>query len=329
MTKTLPAVVGRRSLSSSEDWRTMSASDRLEAVQRIRVFAPDARDCLTRLDERLRGGGPVTSGGAGLLVTGPDGIGKHSLVKHLANSHPPVPSQTIASRGIIVVPPIARPDPVSLTEAIELAAEWRWRERQANGAGPAFQVNRICKALGTRVLAFDRALFLCTQHAIAVEAVPFLVGIMDAGQALVVLVGPEVLERRIKATRGLSSRFFKWRLRPIAYGPYWTATVKQFDERLPFENGCLTCETMPERLYVACWGKIPRFAQLAVEAARNRLTQRKSIDALGMADFHRAYAELEPDERTNPFDPQYTLSVLRDMVARGPQVSASDLTGAS
>lgn len=223
------------------------------------------------------------------------------------------------------MPPIAKPDPGSLTEAIELATGWRHRERLLGGAGPAFQVNRICKALKTRILVFDRAMFLCGQHAIAVEAIPFLIGIMDAGQVLVVLVGPDTLEKRIKATRGLAERFFKWRLEPFTYGDDWTTAIKQYGERLPFENGCLTRELMPQRLYLASWGKIPKFARLTIEAARIRLMQRKSRDALKMDDFYRAYAELEPDRR-NPFNPEYKETVLIDEIARGPQVNSSDLT---
>jgi hypothetical protein len=326
MIKTLPVVVDRRALSSSEAWRSMSASDRLEAVEKIKIFAPDARGYLTRLDERLRGGGPVTSGKAGALMTGPDGIGKHTLIQHLSNSNPPVPTDTMDSHRIIVVPPIAKPDPGSLTEAIELASGWKYRERLFGGAGPAFQVNKICSALKTRVLVFDRAMFLCGQHAIAAEAVPFLIGVMDAGQVLVILVASQTLEKRIKATRGLAGRFFKWRLAAFEYGPHWSTAIKQFDERLPFENGCLTRETMPERLYVACWGKIPRFVQMTMEAARTRL-RRKSHDVLEMEDFRHAYAELEPDDGENPFNPEYTATILMDKIARGPQVAASDLTG--
>jgi hypothetical protein len=327
MTKMLPAVVDGRPLLSPEVWRSMSASDRLEAVQKIRIFAPDAARRLTRLDERLRGGGPAASANAGLLITGPDHIGKHSLVEHLARSNPPIPTETMDAHSIIVVPPIAKPDPGALTEAIEFVTKWKYRERFSGGAGPAFQVNKICEALRTRILVFDRAMFLCSQYAIAVEAIPFLGGIMDAGQTLVVLVGPGTLEKRIRKTNGLSGRFFTWRLAPFEYGEDWTKALVDYERKMPFEKGSLTADTMSAHLYLACWGKMPRFAQLTVEAARNRVRNRRSNDAIKMEDFYRAYAELEPDDRINPFNPEYKAAVLMEEIARGPQVATSVLTG--
>lgn len=263
MTKTLPAVVDRRSLSSSEMWREMSASDRLEEVRKIRIFAPDASNCLARLNARLRGSGPAASGNAGILVTGPAHIGKHSLIEHLAKSNPPVPTETMDRHSMVVVPPIARPDPSGLTEAIELATDWRYRgERLLAGAGPAFQVNKICEAKGIRILVFDRATFLCSRYSLAAEVVPFLSGIMDAGRTLVILVGPKTLEDRIKRTTGLSERFFFWRLAPFEYGAAWLQALRDYESKMPFGAGSLTAGTMPARLYLACWGKLPRFGQL-------------------------------------------------------------------
>ena len=46
-----------------------------------------------------------------------------------------------------------------------------------------------------------------------------------------------------------------------------------------------------------------------------------------MEDFHRAYAELEPDDRKNRFNPEYKAAVLTEEIERGPQVTTSDLTG--
>lgn len=148
MTRTLPAVVERKGLPASDAWVTMSESQRLDVMEKIKVFAPDARDYLTRLDDRLRNG-PVTSGHAGILMTGADGIGKHALIEHLARAHGPIPTKTIASRKLIVVPPSHRADPSSLTEAILAAAQWPFRERLSGGVSPSFQVNKVCEALGT------------------------------------------------------------------------------------------------------------------------------------------------------------------------------------
>jgi Bacterial TniB protein len=325
MTKNMPALIDGRPLSTTGVWIGMSASDRLEAVKNIKIFGPEAARCLTRLDERLRGGGPASSGNSGLLITGPDRIGKHALVQHLARSNPPVPTDTIDAHSIIVVPPVARPDPGALTEAIELATRWRYRERLFAGAGPAFQVNRICEALHTRVLVFDRAMFLCTSFGVAAEAVPFLVGIMDAGQVLVVLVGSNELRMRIRKTRDLAGKFFTWPLKPFEYDETWIRALGEYEIEMPFEKGSLTANTMPARLYLACWGKMPRFAQLTVEAARNRLRNRKSNGTLKMEDFQRAHAELEPGSK-NPFDPKYEGAILVEDIARGLQATASDLT---
>jgi hypothetical protein len=327
MTKTLPAPAGSRSLSSSGAWSEMAPSDRLEVVRALRIFAPDASRCLTRLNARLKGSGPAASGNAGVLITGPAHLGKHSLIKHLAENNPPVPTETFDRHSIVVVPPIARPDPSGLTEAIELATGWRYRaDRLLPGAGPAFQVNRICEAKGVRILAFDRAMFLCGKFAVAAEAVAFLTGIMDNGQVLVILVGPKTLEDRIKKTTELSERFFKWRLEPFAYGADWNNGLANYEAKMPFQSGCLTAGTMPARLYLACWGKLPRFGRLTIEAARNRL-RRSPNETIKLEDFYDAYAELEPDDRKNPFDKAYDAAILADDIARGPQVAASTLTG--
>jgi hypothetical protein len=327
MTKTLPSVVDPRALSASGTWREMPPSDRLEAVRAIRIFAPDASNYMTRLNARLRSNGPAASGNAGILITGPAHIGKHSLIEHLAENNPPTPTETIDRRSIVVIPPIARPDPSGLTEAIELTTNWRYRgERFLPGAGPAFQVKRICAACGIRILAFDRAMFLCGKFAVAVEAVPFLSGIMDAGQTLVILVGPKTLEDRIRKTADLSERFFFWRLKPFAYGPEWVQALHNYEAKMPFRPGSLTAGTMPARLYLASWGKLPRFGKLTIEAARNRLRNRSSNDVIKLEDFYNAYAELEPDDRKNPFDKAYDESILADEIARGPQVSASTIT---
>ncbi|WP_271557589.1 TniB family NTP-binding protein [Bradyrhizobium sp. CCBAU 45394] len=305
----------------------MTPADRLEAVRTIRVFAPDASRYLTRLNARVRGNGPAASGNAGILLTGPAHIGKHSFIEHLAQENPPVPTDTIARRSIVVVPPIARPDPSGLTEAIELATSWRYRgERLLPGAGPAFQVNRICEANGIRVLAFDRAMYFCGKFAVAADAVPFLTGIMDKGEVLVVLIGPKTLEDRIKRTTDLSERFFFWRLAPFAYGPEWIQALHDFEAKMPFNAGSLTASTMPARLYLACWGKLPRFGKLTIEAARNRLRNRNANDMIRLEDFHHAYSELAPDERNNPFDKGHEAAVLEDDIARGPQIDASTIT---
>lgn len=328
MSKTVPAVAGRRPVTSSGKWMEMSASDRLKELRSLRVFGPDAAKCLTRLNARLRGDSPASSGNAGILITGPAHIGKHSLIAHLADSNPPTPTETIDRHSIVVVPPIARPDPGGLTEAIELATGWRYQgARLLGGAGPAFQVNKICQAKGVRILAFDRAMFLCGRQAIAPEAVPFLSGIMDAGQTLVVLVGPKTLEDRIRKTSGLSERFFFWRLAPFAYGDEWVAVLGSYERAMPFAPGSLTSGTMPARLYLACWGKLPRFGQLTIEAARNRLRNRSSNAVIELQDFYDAYAELMPDDRKNPFRKDYTAQVLAEDIERGPRVDAATLTG--
>jgi hypothetical protein len=326
MTKTLPAPAGRRSLSSSEAWGDMAPSDRLEVVRTIRIFAPDASRCLTRLNARLRGSGPAASGNAGIVITGPVHLGKHSLIKHLADNNPPVPTETFDRHSIVVVPPIARPDPSGLTEAVELATGWRYRaDRLPPGAGPAFQVNKICEAKGVRILAFDRATFLCGKFGVAAEVVPFLTGIMDEGRILVILVGPKTLEDRIKKTTDLSERFFKWRLEPFAYDAEWNNALANYEAKMPFRAGSLTAGTMPARLYLACWGKLPRFGKLTIEAARNRLN-RTPNETIQLEDFYDAYAELLPDDRKNPFDKAYDAAILEDEIARGPQVAVSTLT---
>jgi hypothetical protein len=326
MSKMLPAVVDGRPPASAEDWRGMSASQRLEAVTNIKIFAPESNRCLARLDNRLRAGGPASSGNAGVILSGPDDIGKHSLIEHLARHNPPVPTETIDSHGIIVVPPIAKPDPGALTEAIELVTKWKYRDRLPPGPGPSFQVNNICGALKTRILVFDRAMFLCNSFAVAADAVPFLVGIMDAGQVLVVLVGPDELRKRIKKTRGLAGRFFTWPLKPFDYGEDWIKSLGDYEKKMPFEKGCLTANTMPARLFLSCWGKMPQFARLTIEASRNRLWNGKNRDALQMQDFERAYAELEPDDPKNPFNSKYDMAILKEDIARGPQVTTSAMT---
>jgi hypothetical protein len=325
MTRTLPTVVERKGLPSSDAWLGMSSSERLDTMQGITIFAPDAREYLSRLDDRLRNG-PVTSARAGVLMTGPDGIGKHALVRHLAAAHAPVPTETIDLRKLIVVRPSHRADPASLTEAILAAAEWRFRERLSGGVSPAFQVNKVFETLGTRVVIFDRAEFLCTDRGISPEAIPFLVGVMDEGKVLIVLVGPRDLEKRVKSSKVLSDRFFKWRLEPISPGRYWTATVVQFDKALPFRNGCLTQRTIPERLFLACLGKAPRLARLTIEAARMRFKSNKPHDILEIEEFYRAYAEYEPDGR-NPFDPGITIDALVEEIQRGPRATAEDFRG--
>jgi hypothetical protein len=45
-----------------------------------------------------------------------------------------------------------------------------------------------------------------------------------------------------------------------------------------------------------------------------------------LEDFFRAYAELKPDDRKNPFDKAYESRVLAEDIASGPQVDASALT---
>jgi hypothetical protein len=225
---------------------------------------------------------------------------------------------------VIVVPPVYKPDAPSLTEAIEIAAQWRWPQRLHAGAQPASQANKVVDAVGTRVLIFDRAEFLYTDRGMIPETVPFLVDIMKEGKVLLILVGPRALEKRIRACTSLAGRFFKWRLEPIPIGPFWTAALEQFDDKLPFEGGCLTRDTMPLRLYIACAGKPPALAKLTIEAARVRFDKR-SRDVLEMEDFHRAYSEYEPDAK-NPFDPKLTAFALTDEIERGPRATVTDLT---
>jgi hypothetical protein len=169
-------------------------------------------------------------------------------------------------------------------------------------------------------------MFLCGKFGVAVEAVPFLSSIMDAGQTLVILVGPKTLEDRIRKTADLSERFFFWRLKPYAYGAEWVKALRDYEAKMPFRTGSLTVDTMPARLYLACWGKLPRFGILTIEAARNRLRNRGSNDVIELDDFYNAYSELEPDARKNPFDKTYDASILADDIARGPQVGASTIT---
>jgi len=323
MTRNLPAIPGGKRVTF-QSWQDMSVSQRLTAIERIRIWAPDARDYLVRLDDRLRSDGPVTSGKAGVLMTGVDGLGKHSVVEHLALNHPPIATATIPSQKLIVVPPIHRPDAPSLTEAIEVAVRWKWPSRLHAGALPASQANKIFEALDTRVLIFDRAQFLCTDGRLIPETIPFLVGIMSEGRVLIVLVGPRELERRVKSRPELAGKFFKWRLKPFSLDRHWTAALEDFGAKLPFQDGCLTKDTMPLRLFIACWGKPPVLATLTIEAARVRLGK-KSHDVMEMEDFHRAYSEYEPDEK-NPFDRDLTPFALTDIIERGSRANLRDLT---
>jgi hypothetical protein len=138
-------------------------------------------------------------------------------------------------------------------------------------------------------------------------------------------VGPKTLEDRIKRTTDLSERFFSWRIEPFTYGDEWKNALKNYEAKMPFRTGSLTAGTMPARLYLACWGKLPRFGMLTIEAARNRLN-RRSNETIQLQDFYDAYAELAPDDRKNPFDKAYEAAVLADDIALGPQVAASTLT---
>lgn len=294
-------VVHSASSAPSEAWRGLTAHQRLARISGRFVYTSPIKELLRAFRLQIDAL-PTGSSKRGIILSGPDGIGKTALVREFARNYPKIDGDGRDRRDVIVTVPTFKVDAASLADAVVREINWPVRgSRQLGARSPEQQMDWVFEQAQTAMLFITRADFLAPNgKEIAPEAVPFLVRLLDQAGPTLALVGSKNFRDLVTKHPKLVGKFRYLELGPLSYGKRWLKAVAQYDAELPFLPGGLTATGMPEMLYLATEGRLPLLSGLCQDAGELALFGAKKADRLSKGHFEIAFPVFRPG-LGNPF----------------------------
>lgn len=319
-------VVHSASSGSAEIWRGLNAHQRLAKISGRYVFTPPIKEILRAFRLQIEAL-PTGTSKRGIILSGPDGIGKTALVREFAKTFPLIDSDGRDRRDVVVTVPTFKVDAASLADAVVREINWPVRgARQLGARSPEQQMDWVFEQAKTAMLIITRADFLAPNGGkeLAPEALPFLVRLLDQEGPTLVLVGSTNFRYLVAKHPKLVGKFRYLELGPLSYGKRWLKAVAQYDSELPFVSGGLTTTGMPEMLYLATDGQLPLLSGLCHDAGELALFGNKKSDRLSKGHFEMAFPVFRPG-LNNPFIGDRNVSTLIAEISRKAGVTLEKL----
>lgn len=281
------------------------------------IHSPQAVRALTRLGE-VHGDSRRTGASNGLLIQGPSGVGKSTLVKEYIRSLEESGSLDPKKRTVLFVEMPSSPTKKNLAAAMLAELKDPFAEARGHSAEVKFaRVVLLLKSLGVEMVVFDEA-----QHLVdyrrngAYEAADWIKSLMNETNITFVLIGLKRTEGLLLANEQLRRRFSA----TVDYDRF-TLTAKtslQFvmllgaiAGELPVQTISFTEPTMIKRFHQASCGLIDYLIKIVDRAVW--LVQVRSLAGIELPVLAEAFEDevwSKATEERNPFSASFNFRPL-------------------
>ena len=280
------------------------------------IHSPQAVRALTRLGE-IHGDSRRTSTSKGLLIQGPSGVGKSTLINEYIRSLEDAGTPAPKKRTVLFLEIPSSPTKKNLAAAMLTGLGDPYAEARGHSAEVKFaRVGLLLANLGVEVVVLDEAQHLVDYHRNgAYEAADWIKSLMNETSITFVLVGlkhtegllaNEQLRRRFSATvdydrftftRGTSGQF--------------VMLLGAIAGELPVKTVSFSEPEMANRFYMASYGLIDYLIKIVDRAVW--LVQSRSLEGINLPVLAEAFEDevwSNATEERNPFRPGFNFKPL-------------------
>ncbi|MCE5981969.1 TniB family NTP-binding protein [Pseudomonas sp. LF19] len=279
------------------------------------IRSPQSDHAIMRMEE-VRQDTIRTQSSKGLVVQGPSGVGKSSLVReYLRNEAAGNPDWM---RSVLVVEMPSSPSKKNLATAVLVAMKDPFATARGHSAEHKFtRIVTLLKNQGTAMIILDEAQHLVDYKKVgAYEAADWIKSLMNETDITVVLVGLKRTEGLLWANEQLRRRFSA----SIDYGRYdlteetwkqFAALLKAIQGLLPVQCISFLSKDMLQRFHLASFGLIDYLIKILDRAVW--LAQRSGVEGIDLNVLSQAFKDevwsRVPSER-NPFSTSFDFQPL-------------------
>lgn len=136
-------VVHSVSSAPPEAWRELTAHQRLAKISGRSVFTRPIKDILRAFRLQIEAL-PTGTSKRGIILSGPDGVGKTALVREFAKTFPLIDPDGRDRRDVVLTVPTFKVDAASLADAVVREINWPVRAaRQLGARSPEQQMDWV------------------------------------------------------------------------------------------------------------------------------------------------------------------------------------------
>lgn len=281
------------------------------------IHSPQAVRALTRLSE-VHGDSRRTGASNGLLIQGPSGVGKSTLIKEYIRSLEEAEGIDPEKRKVLFVEMPSSPTKKNLAAAMLAELKDPYAEARGHSAEVKFaRVVLLLKNLGVEVVVLDEA-----QHLVdyrrngAYEAADWIKSLMNETSITFVLVGLKRTEGLLLANEQLRRRFSatvdydRFTITQKASAKF-AMLLEAIAGELPVEAICFTAPEMVNRFYLASYGLIDYLIKIVDRAVW--LVQHRNLAGIDLPVLAEAFEDevwSKATEERNPFGPNFDFKPL-------------------
>jgi hypothetical protein len=281
------------------------------------IVSPQAERALTRLME-VHGDTRRTGTSKGLVIQGPSGVGKSTLIKEYVRELESSASPQLGHRSVLNVEIPSSPTKKNLATAMLTAMKDPYADSRSHSAETKFaRIILLLSNLGIEVVVLDEAQHLVDyKRNAAYEAADWIKSLMNETSIMFVLVGLKRTEGLLWANEQLRRRFSA----TVDYNRFmlteacWTqfaTLLRGIRELLPVDSISFSGKEMIRRFYMASFGLIDYLIKVIDRSVW--LVQHRNSEGINLGILSEAFKDevwsAAPDER-NPFNDAFEFKPL-------------------
>jgi len=281
------------------------------------IFSPQAERALTRLME-VHGDTRRTGTSKGLVIQGPSGVGKSTLIKEYVRELESTDPPQLGHRSVLIVEIPSSPTKKNLATAMLTAMSDPYADSRSHSAETKFaRIVLLLSSLGVEVVVLDEAQHLVDyKRNAAYEAADWIKSLMNETSITFVLVGLKRTEGLLWANEQLRRRFSA----TVDYNRFmlteacWTqfaTLLRGIRELLPVESISFSNKEMIRRFYLASFGLIDYLIKVLDRSVW--LVQYRNFEGINLGILSEAFKDevwsAAPNER-NPFNDAFDFKPL-------------------
>lgn len=281
------------------------------------ILSPQAERALTRLAE-VHGDTRRTGTSKGLVIQGPSGVGKSTLVKEYVRELESLKKTEAGHRSVLIVEIPSSPTKKNLATAMLTAMKDPYADSRTHSAETKFsRIILLLRSLAVEVVVLDEAQHLVDyKRNAAYEAADWIKSLMNETGITFVLVGLKRTEGLLWANEQLRRRFSatvdynRFTLTETCWAQFATLLLGIRD-LLPVASISFSDKKMIQRFYLASFGLIDYLIKILDRAVW--LVQDRNFEGINLAVLSKAFKDevwsAAPNER-DPFSEEFDFTPL-------------------
>ena len=281
------------------------------------ILSPQAERALTRLAE-VHGDTRRTGTSKGLVIQGPSGVGKSTLVKEYVRELESLKKTEAGHRSVLIVEIPSSPTKKNLATAMLAAMKDPYADSRTHSAETKFsRIILLLRSLAVEVVVLDEAQHLVDyKRNAAYEAADWIKSLMNETGITFVLVGLKRTEGLLWANEQLRRRFSatvdynRFTLTEACWAQFATLLLGIRD-LLPVASISFSDKKIIQRFYLASFGLIDYLIKILDRAVW--LVQDRNFEGINLAVLSKAFKDevwsAAPNER-DPFSEEFDFTPL-------------------